>query len=180
LGGLVEGDAGGEDGHNHTHDQAYSGCSTMQDVWKTAKCMNMTDDPMFPKFEDLIDNDPRKYPHGYECNYTGITQEMIDVAKGRDVKFDKVETYLDMLYPTEDEEGNATCHDPIRTGVTVVRMESAGVPIEDCFENPDCGQSNAPEEARISQEKQYEDGLCITIGCSYQNTDGGEGECVVK
>jgi hypothetical protein len=174
LGGLVE---GGHSGHDaHPHDQGYSGCATMQDVWKAAKCMNMTDSPMFPRFEDLINNDPRNYPHGMSCNNTGITQDMINIAKGTQVKFDKIETHFDILLPGEDEDGNVTCHPPIRTGVKVIRMESEAV--ADCNEDDSCFEKNAQEGARISKPKEYEDGICVTVGCSYQNKEAGLGECL--
>lgn len=132
--------------------QMHAPCGAMSKVWQIAKCMNVTDDPLFPKFEELIGKDPRKFPSSYACNDTGITQNMIDTARGSKVKKDNVDTYLEMLY-------TGACHPPISTGITVYRREGA---------------------EQISKERTYSDGLCITIGCSYQNTGSGNGRCEVK
>lgn len=132
--------------------QIHAPCGAMSKVWQIAKCMNVTDDPLFPKFEELIGKDPRSYPENYRCNDTGITQNMIDKARGSEVKKDNVDTYLEMLY-------TGACHPPIATGITVYRREGEG---------------------QISTERTNPDGLCITVGCSYQNSGSGNGRCEVK
>lgn len=154
LGEITGGgaDGGGEGGDDEGPSQDHAICGTMNMVWQMAKCMNVTDDPLFPRFEELISNDPRRYPENYRCNDSGITQNMIDIARGRDVRKDNVDTYIRMLYP-------GTCHTPIQTGITVHRREG---------------------EEQISTERTYPDGLCITIGCSYQNAGNGNGRCEIK
>jgi hypothetical protein len=152
LAGQAPGLTGSPQGDEDGMSQAHAPCGAMSKVWQIAKCMNVTDDPLFPKFEELIGKDPRKFPSNYACNDTGITQNMINIARGSEVKKDNVDTYLEMLY-------TGACHPPIRTGITVYRREGEG---------------------QISKERTYSDGLCITIGCSYQNSGSGNGRCEVK
>jgi hypothetical protein len=154
LGGSMSGGEGGG-GEEDSSQQVQENCGVMSQVWQMAKCKNADDEPLFPKFEDLIqpDSDPRKYPKNMSCKNTGITQKMIDRAKGKEVKFDKITTHLDVLMP----EGN-TCAPPYMTGVTVVMREGE----------------------LISQEKTHKDGVCVSPGCSYQAENGGQGQCVVK
>ncbi|HEU4838983.1 MAG TPA: M23 family metallopeptidase [Micavibrio sp.] len=152
LAGQASGLTGSPEGDEDGMSQSHAPCGAMSKVWQIAKCMNVTDDPLFPKFEELISTDPRKFPSNYKCNDTGITQKMIDTARGTKVKKDNVDTYLEMLY-------TGACHPPISTGITVYRREGAD---------------------QISKERTYTDGLCITIGCSYQNTGSGNGRCEVK
>lgn len=130
------------------------GCGRMRQVWDWAKCHNVTDDPMFYTFEALINYDPRIYPHEYACNDSGIFQTMIDKAHGLSTKFDVVTTYLDTIWPNTGQ-----CAPPIPTGVKVTRRTGTG---------------------RITNEITYDDGLCITAGCSYQNSGSGAGSCVFK
>lgn len=129
-------------------------CGTMRQVWQMAKCMNVTDDPLFYRFEDLIEYDPREYPANMICEDTGITQEQIDIARGSETAFNDIIPHLEMVDP---EEG---CYKPIPTGVTIVRRTGAG---------------------RISEEVTYEDALCMTAGCSYQNAGtAGLGTCQIR
>lgn len=170
LGGTMEGSDShsGDDGHSHTEDQAYANCGDMAMVWKMAKCNNVEGDPFFPKFEDLINNDPRKYPSRYACNLTGIKQEMIDTAKGKDVKFDKVDSYKEYLFPNAGE-----CAPPIRTGVTTIYRKFE---YDEAFKCPDPkGCEAPPAENRVSYETDMPDAVCITPGCHLK-----EGECVSK
>ena len=150
LGGTQsQGGGGGEGGGEDGNAQDNLPCGIMNQVWKAAKCKNFETEPGFPKFTDLIENasDPRKYPSNMKCNNTGIKQEMIDIAKGRDVKFDKVTSYLNMLKP------DSGCYQQgLKTGVTVV-----------VFEGSD----------RVTQQQSYADGVCISPGCSYQRS----GQC---
>ncbi len=183
LGGTAEsgGEGASHEGHLHVEDQAYTGCGEMAQVWKLAKCKNVDEEQMFYKFEDLISNDPRKYPERYECNNTGITQAQIDTAKGKEVKFDKVDSYLDLLYPGK----GGTCAPAVKTGVTVITKKlGATPPPQNCppgTESYGCGSSGGGQQGqdndRISQEETYPDALCLTIGCSY---DKESGKCVVK
>jgi hypothetical protein len=151
-----------DDHGDHTHgvSQYNAPCGTMRQVWQTAKCLNIVDEPVFYKFEDLVGFDPRKFPHAYECMDSGITQRMIDTAAHEDVadntfEFDDVETYLDMIYPE-----NGQCADPILTGVEVTVRRGAD---------------------RVTEEVTYNDGLCITAGCSYQNPDASDtGTCEIR
>ncbi len=146
LGGLgsAEDEAGGnhEDHDAHSQSQEHTPCGIMAQVWQMAKCMDATDDPLFYRFEDLINFDPRQYPSNYACNNTGITQGMIDIARGENMAFDPIEPRIDMLWPLT---GN--CYPAIRTGVTTVRMSGSG---------------------QITNEVSTLDGVCITAGCSYQ------------
>lgn len=161
LGGLLSGalsaeeEAGDEDhGHSHAATQYGQPCGTMNRVWQMAKCHNVTDDPLFYRFEDLIDNDPRIYPHVYACEDSGVTQAMIDIARHENVLYDDIEPRLSMLFP---EDG--ACHAPIPTGLTVSRQVGSG---------------------RITEEVTYDDALCITAGCSYQNPQfSGLGTCEI-
>lgn len=159
LGGLLGGTSrpggGGEDEEGNSV-QSYAPCGIMGQVWQQAKCMNVTDDPMFYRFTELIGNDPRKYPPNYACNDSGIYQNMIDIARNKSAEFSKVVTHFDLLKPP----GN-TCAPPIPTGVTVTTREGAD---------------------RLTRELTYPDGLCITPGCSYQKTGAGAsaGTCEVK
>ena len=146
--GEEEGDV-----HNHRIDQYGYNCGKMREVWNMAKCMN-ADDISFYKFEDLIGNDPRIYPHNYACNDSGITQGMIDFSKNGGVEFDNIVTYFDFIQPTDKE-----CTDPIPTGVTVTR-------------------DVRKEGDRFTKKVSYDDALCITPGCTYQNKKlKGLGEC---
>lgn len=155
LGGMAPGLAAGEGDDDHAHSaQDHAPCGVMRQVWQVAKCMNMTDDPLFPTFEQLIaaESDPRIYPEGMSCRNTGITRNMIDIAQGRDVNLDPITTYLPMMY-------SGTCNAPIATGITVERQEGAD---------------------QITSTIRHADGLCITAGCSYQNTGTGAGTCEVR
>ncbi len=161
LGGTLDAPStqeehGDEEGHDHEGSgQSYAPCNTMNMVWEMAKCNNMTDEPMFPRFEDLITNDPRKFPDHMQCNNTGVTQGMIDIARGKALIREPYKTHLDILSPVD---GN--CGTPIRTGITVERQEGSNTP--------------------ISKTITYPDGLCLIPGCSYQNEGNGEGSCVAK
>lgn len=155
-GGGGGGGGGGDEGS--TGLQVETECGVMNQVWQMAKCANISDEKPFKKFDELTDSnsDPRIYPSNMKCMNTGITQQMIDRAKGKEVKFDKVVTYLDVLMP----EGDKCSETPVSTGVTVVRRNGAGI---------------------ITTEQTYNDGVCISPGCSYQNEGGsGKGKCEVK
>lgn len=132
-------------------------CGVMNQVWQMAKCMNYSDTPGFPKFEDLIsaDKDPRKYPKNMSCKNTGITQAMIDTARHKEVQKSKLEFHYDQIRPGKD-----ACGPAIATGITVhVRK------------GPDI----------IGLTQTYQDGLCISPGCSYQTSGySGTGKCEVK
>lgn len=157
LGGTMGGgESGGGEDHAHSEDQAYTPCGAMAIIWQAAKCKNADGDPLFYTFEQLIDNDPRQFPEGYQCNYTGIQQDHIDTAKGKKVKFDKVQMHYDLMYP----EG-FDCPAPIMTGVTVIRQKMEG-------------------DETVGTEEEYPDGLCIAVGCTYERSDEGGGQCVVK
>lgn len=158
LGGQLAaaGGGGGEEGEADSV-QSHVPCGKMAEVWQQAKCMNITDETPFKRFSELIeaDSDPRIYPQNAQCKNTGIAQNMIDIANGTETKFDKITAYMDMLMP----DGN-TCAQPLSTGVTVVRKKGSGI---------------------ITQTINYQDGLCISPGCSYQNPGGsGNGTCEVK
>jgi murein DD-endopeptidase MepM/ murein hydrolase activator NlpD len=156
--GFLGGKAGGigdgpsEDQNEGEGSQANVPCGMMKQIWDLAKCRNVGDEPEFKKFEDLIqpDSDPRKYPQNMQCKNTGITQGMIDIARNKEAEFSKVKTHLDKLMPDGD------CAPAIPTGVTVTRRRGAGI---------------------ISQEFSYPDAVCVSPGCSYQNSGGGAGEC---
>ncbi len=157
LGGLLGGSGGGSGGHDAestSSQQSSAPCGMMAQVWQQAKCMNMTDQPMFYHFEDLIGNDPRKYPEVYACHDSGIFQNMIDIAKNKEAEFSKVITHLDRIKPP-----GGACVDPIPTGVTVTTREGAD---------------------RLTKELTYQDALCVSAGCSYQRDSGTAGRCEVK
>lgn len=131
-------------------------CGMMNRVWQMAKCQNVTDGVAFPRFEDLIGNDPRIYPRIYRCNDSGITQDMIDVARGANVAFDPIETHFSILNPAL-VGSDQRCAPPISTGVVIERRFGLG---------------------RISIPRNYDDAICPTPGCSYQNPAlGGLGTC---
>ncbi len=136
--------------------QAYMPCGAMAEVWKMAKCMVPTDANLFPKFEDLTNNnsDPRKYPQVFACFDTGITQSMIDTAQNKEAKFDKIDTHFSILSPT-----GGGCSAPVATGVTITVKTGSGI---------------------ITTERSYEDGVCLSPGCSYVNSGSGSGQCQVK
>ncbi|PZQ44619.1 MAG: hypothetical protein DI551_09720 [Micavibrio aeruginosavorus] len=153
LGGLLEAPNSPATDLNVETQADYFNCGLMAQVWQQAKCLNVTDQPLFYKFEDLIDNDPRAYPAGYECEDSGITQAMIDTAKGAEVEFSPLVTHYDLL----DPEIAGGCAPPVPTGVTVSRRYGAG---------------------QISEMRTYTDALCLTAGCSYQNPGvAGLGTC---
>ncbi len=145
LGGTV-GEGGGE------IDQSYGDCTVASQIWQMAKCTLFTDEKVFYKFDELIATDPRKYPSQFACNSTGITQDMIDTAKNKKASFSKVDTYKTLL-------DAGSCADPIKTGVTVVRMIGSGP---------------------IAHEVTYPDAICTNPGCSYQSGGGSSGKCQVK
>ncbi|PZO84227.1 MAG: hypothetical protein DI626_08445 [Micavibrio aeruginosavorus] len=131
-------------------------CGVMNQVWQMAKCMNYGDVPGFPKFEDLIsgDKDPRKYPKNMTCKNTGITQAMIDTARHKEVEKSKLQLHYDQIRPD-----NNACGPAIATGVTV----------------------NIRKDGIISRLETYQDGICISPGCSYQTSGySGTGKCEVK
>lgn len=143
LGGtaaIEDAGGGGHEDHSHSTSQEHTPCGIMAEVWQMAKCMDATDDPLFFRFEELIDFDPRAYPENYACNNTGITQGMIDIARGAEVLFDPVMPRMEMILPI------AGCYPAIATGITVERQEGAG---------------------QISTRVTSPDGVCITSGCRY-------------
>jgi len=157
LGGLLGAGGrpgGGGEGEEGNSVQSMAPCGIMAQVWQQAKCMNMTDQPMFYRFEELIGNDPRKYPPNYACHDSGIFQNMIDIAKNKEAEFSKVETHLNRIRPL-----NGVCAPPLATGVTVTTREGAD---------------------RLTTELTYPDALCITAGCSYQRSGGSAGVCEIK
>lgn len=165
LGGLLTGpldhevfeidEDNGTDDHDHGSSQYGYTCGKMREVWNMAKCHNVTDDPMFYTFEDLVNYDPRIYPHNYACIDSGIKETMIDRAKHEEVTKEVYTTYFDILRPESDE-----CAPPIPTGVQVTIRTGTD---------------------RLTVEKTYDDGLCITAGCTYQNPDSsGLGTCEIK
>lgn len=128
-------------------------CADMQKVWEAARCQNFPGPAeAFPRFNDLIDNDPRKFPAA-SCNNTGINQGMIDAAKNQATKYDKAAPKLDYLEPPEEE-----CKAPIPTGALVHVMVQ---------------ENNTPTR------KTYPDAVCPNAGCHYRNPNKeGVGECV--
>ncbi len=160
LGGML--DIGGNENGNEDPSSEDSGaqdalpCGIMSQVWQMAKCMNYSDVPGFPKFEDLIsgDKDPRKYPKNMTCKNTGISQAMIDTARHKEVEKSKLQLHYEQIKPD-----NGACGPAISTGVTV-HIRKDGI---------------------ISRKETYQDGLCISPGCSYQTSGySGTGKCEVK
>ena len=129
-------------------------CKDMQKVWDIARCQNYPAPAEgFPRFEDLINNDPRKFPSNMACNSTAITQNMIDAAKNKAAKFDKVAPKLDYLLADKD------CKEPVPTGLTIYRNEKA--------------------KGDIPATKTYTDGICTNAGCRYDNPEmAGAGSCL--
>jgi len=177
LGGLYGGSSTSvEDGDDEGSDQSYTPCGAMAQIWKMAKCADVDSNTKYYKFEDLISTDPRKFPKGYECNNTGITQDQIDLAHGKSVKYDKMESYKEYLFPGENK-----CADPIKTGVTVRRMVVGQGQEADCAGPGGACANNADDTGeRVAKEKTYPDALCITPGCTYQSDGDGGGSCVQK
>ena len=130
-------------------------CGLMSQVWSISKCQNVTDSIMFPRFEDLIGTDPRVYPQIYTCRDSGISQGMIDTARGAGVAMSPMESHAAILNPAL--VGGSGCAPPIPTGVTIERRFGLG---------------------RISVPRNYVDAICPTPGCTYQNPSlGGLGTC---
>lgn len=126
--------------------QAYANCGTMYQVWQMAKCMNMSDQPLFRQFEELItpESDPRIYPETMSCLNTGITQNMINLARGIATQFDPIVTDLEYLSPPP-----GTCAPAIFTGVSVVHRIGAD---------------------RISElVNDAQDAVCVSPGCTFIN-----------
>lgn len=133
----------GEDGDESP--QADAHCGVMAQVWKLAKCLNVVDKPGWPKFVDLIGQDPRQYPLMFACSDTGISQGMIDIAQGSEVLYDPMDPFDD-FFPVADN-----CDaPPIKTGVTVQRQMGGF----------------------ISTIMGYDDRVCITPGCSFSVLNG--------
>lgn len=148
----------GDDEDPNAIDQAYTPCGIMANVWQMAKCKNV-DDGSFPAFATLIGSDPRLFPRTLQCNDSGIAQTMIDKGKQTGIPFSPIVLNLELLDSTfgdEDDGGGAggggaggdeeQCHTPIVTGVTVERRQGEG---------------------RITERIVYQDGLCITAGCTF-------------
>lgn len=92
-------------------------CADMQKVWDAAKCQNFPGaSEAFPRFTDLISNDPRKFPTA-TCNNTGIHQHMINAAKNKVVRYDAVDPKFEYVAPLDEKAGN--CAPPVPTGVMV-------------------------------------------------------------
>lgn len=178
LGGTVA-DSGGhdhDDGHAHVEDQSYTPCGAMAQVWQMAKCKNADEENLFPTFEELINNDPRQYPERYACNYTGITQDMIETAKGKSVDFDKLNPYFDLLYP----DNTGTCAPAVSTGVTVVyRRLPTDADICPSGDPLKCDIDEWIGTDRVAIEDSHPDKMCLTAGCSYQVDENGGGHCVL-
>ena len=165
LGGLLSGpleheefeldEENGSDDHDHGFSQYGYTCGKMREVWQMAKCHNVTDDPLFYTFEDLVNYDPRIYPHNYACTDSGIMETMISHAQHDEVTKATYTTYFDILRPD-----SGACAPPIPTGVQVTIRTGAD---------------------RLTEERSYEDALCITAGCTYQNpANSGLGTCEIK
>ncbi len=131
--------------------QSNAACGMMAQIWQMAKCLNAPGSVGFPTFTSLINNDPRIYPTMYTCSDSGITQNMINVAKGVNVLFDPAQSFSNFLTPP-----SGSCAPAISTGVTVQRRQGSGI---------------------ISTLLQYDDAVCLTPGCSFQGT-AGTGTCV--
>ncbi len=125
---------------------AASGCDIMKKVWEASKCRNFDKNAaVFPTFEQLIGNDPRKFPSNMACTDTGITQQMIDIAQNKGfnrTKFDKAKSYKEYLEPQ-------SCALTIKTGVTVHRREAEG---------------------KTSKIVEYPDAVCSNPGCYYEKS----------
>lgn len=123
-------------------------CDVMKNVWNAARCRNFDKDAVvFPTFEQMIGNDPRKFPSDMPCTDTGITQEMIDIAQNKDykhVKFTTMKSYKEYLEP----QG---CNLTINTGVTVHRREADG---------------------KTSIVAKYPDAVCSNAACYYDKQAG--------
>ena len=157
-------------------------CDIMARVWQQAKCRNFGGIEAFYTFEDLVIFDPRKFPDDMVCTDSGITLEMISIARNyqhASVEFSKVQTHLDYMLPggaqgedspdSEDADGTneggedgeeVICMPPIPTGATVVR-------------------NFAPKGQKIADIIQYPDAVCSNAGCSYQvELPSGDGKCL--
>lgn len=92
-------------------------CADMQKVWDAAKCQNFPGaSEAFPRFTDLIDNDPRKFPSA-TCNNTGIHDYMINAAKNKATRYDAVNPKFEYVAPLDEKSGD--CARPVPTGVMV-------------------------------------------------------------
>lgn len=122
---------------------AGTSCDVMKQVWDAARCRNFDKNAtIFLKFEELIGNDPRKFPSTMVCSDTGITQQMIDIAQNKGfqhAKFTKVNSYKNYLGPE-------ACTLTLNTGVTVHRREAQG---------------------KTSRIVEYPDAVCSNVGCHY-------------
>lgn len=123
-------------------------CDMMKKVWDFARCQNFDGDKVFYTFDELVGNDPRKFPEDMKCENSPITQEDIKLAKNKGftaVKFDKLKPHIDFLM---SESG---CDITLQTGVTVNRIEAGG---------------------KIGKIVEYPDGVCTNVGCSYKKNGG--------
>ncbi len=158
---------GGSMGHGLAEDdehgavQAYLDCGVMQQVWQYAKCKIPENATIYPRFEDLVsgDSDPRTMPENMSCMNTGINQDMIALARGENIRMSPMEDYSAIITLESDSTSNGDCYPPIYTGVTVERQKGAGI---------------------ISRTVRYQDGICITQGCSYRNSGSGSGTCELE
>lgn len=139
--------SGGSDADFPIH-QPIDSCAVMASVWNAAKCGNITDSIPFPRFQEMIGTDPRQYPRILACQDSGISQGMIDTAQGANVAFDEIETHLSILNPPL-VGASERCAPPIPTGITIQRRRGAGI---------------------LSSLINYQDAVCPTPGCTYQNT----------
>lgn len=131
--------------------QGQAPCGLMGRVWTIAKCLNTNTTLGFPDFTSLINNDPRIYPGNMACADSGITQNMINVAKGQNVRFDPANAYSTYLNP-----GGNSCVGPVFTGIKVQRRQGPQI---------------------LSTLLEYDDAVCISPGCSFQGV-AGTGTCV--
>ncbi len=146
--------------HIHGSAQAFAACGSMANVWSLAKCRNV-DDGTFPSFATLIGSDPRLFPTSLQCADSGIAQVMIDRAKQTEIEFSPVTLNLNITDGSagQDDGAEYECFPPLRTGVTVYRRTGEGI---------------------ITEELTYEDGLCLTAGCSFvMGAEGETGTCEV-
>lgn len=160
-------------------------CSSMQQVWQTAKCQNLDADP-FLSFEELATKDPRTLVGN--CNAPKISTQYIAVAANKApeykqfksgqvtppysfVKVDGIrhlneknkDDYFDAKLKPFDGVGDG-CAPPVKTGVMLIER---------------VGSLNEQGDIETSEPKQYQDAACPNPECFYlKGMEGGLGTCL--
>ena len=134
-------------------------CDMMEKVHLLANCMDFDqDNHQFYDFETLANLDPRTLPDIYKCGKTGITEDLIKVARNEERKYASVDVWNDFGKLAAADE----CGEPIDTGLIARYRQRVNI----------IGIGNV-----LSVEKKFPHQVCVNPICYY---DPKGKKCVKK